>query len=149
MDGSSARPADTTMEPGIVAAGVYADGRRVSDIAIEEAGRWAKQEGHVVWIGLFEPSPELLRRVQVQLDLHPLAIEDAGKPHQRPKLEQYGDALFVVARTAPGCGRRHRLRRNPYLHWARLRRFRSSWRFDVVRRSPATVRGLPHRPRPR
>lgn len=100
MDGSSARPADTTMEPGIVAAGVYADGRRVSDIAIEEAGRWAKQEGHVVWIGLFEPSPELLRRVQVQLDLHPLAIEDAGKPHQRPKLEQYGDALFVVARTA-------------------------------------------------
>lgn len=100
MDGSSARLADTAIEPGVVAAGVYADGRRVSDIAIDEAGRWAKQEGHVVWIGLFEPSPELLRRVQVQLDLHPLAIEDAGKPHQRPKLERYGDALFVVARTA-------------------------------------------------
>jgi magnesium transporter len=38
--------------------------------------------------------------VQAQFDLHPLAIEDAGKPHQHPKLEQYGEALFIVARTA-------------------------------------------------
>ena len=61
---------------------------------------WAKRPGHVVWIGLHEPSYELLARVQSQLDLHDLAIEDAGKPHQRPKIEQYGDALFIVARTA-------------------------------------------------
>jgi magnesium transporter len=87
-------------EPGVVAASVYTGGRRIADIAIDEAGRWSKQKGHVVWIGLLEPSPELLERVQAQLDLHPLAIEDAGKPHQYPKLEQYGDALFIVARTA-------------------------------------------------
>ena len=87
-------------EPGVVAASVYAGGRRVSDISIEEAGQWSKKAGHVVWIGLLEPTPELLQRVQEQLDLHPLAIEDAGKAHQHPKLEQYGEALFIVARTA-------------------------------------------------
>lgn len=87
-------------EPGVVAASVYAGGKRVSDIAIDEAGYWSKQKGHVVWIGLLEPSNELLQRVQTQLGLHPLAIEDAEKAHQQPKLEQYGEALFIVARTA-------------------------------------------------
>ena len=38
--------------------------------------------------------------MQAQLRLHYLAIEDAGKAHQHPKIEQYGEALFVVARTA-------------------------------------------------
>ena len=87
-------------EPGVVAAGVYADGRRIADIGIDEARGWAQRAGHFVWIGLFEPSAELLQRVQQQFGLHPLAIEDAAKAHQRPKLEQYGDSLFVVARTA-------------------------------------------------
>jgi magnesium transporter len=87
-------------EPGVIAAGAYASGRRVADIAIEDAREWSRRPGHVVWIGLYEPSLELLARVQAQFDLHPLAIEDAGKPHQHPKLEQYGEALFIVARTA-------------------------------------------------
>jgi magnesium transporter len=87
-------------EPGVVAAAVYASGRRLADISVEEAGAWAKRPGHVVWIGLFEPSRDLLRRVQTQFGLHPLAIEDAEKAHQHPKLEQYGDSLFIVARTA-------------------------------------------------
>ena len=73
---------------------------RVADIAIDRAGDWARKEGHVVWIGLWEPDAELLQRVREQFGLHPLAIEDAEQAHQRPKLEQYGDALFVVARTA-------------------------------------------------
>ena len=46
------------------------------------------------------PEPALLKCVQEQFSLHPLAVEDATNAHQRPKLEQYGDALFVVARTA-------------------------------------------------
>ena len=87
-------------ESGVVASSVYANGRRVKDIPIEEAGEWSKQPGHVVWIGLLEPSPELLRRVQAQLGLHDLAIEDAAKAHQHPKIEQYGNLLFIVARTA-------------------------------------------------
>jgi magnesium transporter len=87
-------------DPGVVAASVYADGRRISDIPIEDAGVWSKKPHHVVWIGLHEPDKALLDRVAAQLDLHPLAIEDASKAHQHPKVEQYGDALFVVARTA-------------------------------------------------
>jgi magnesium transporter len=87
-------------EPGLVNSSVYANGRRVKEIAVDEAGEWARRPGHVVWIGLVEPSPELLARVQAQLGLHDLAIEDAGKAHQHPKIEQYGDALFIVARTA-------------------------------------------------
>src|SRR5215467_1425808 len=87
-------------EPGVVAASVYAGGRCISDIAIDEIGKWSKKPGHVVWIGLFEPSFELLSRIEAQLGLHYLAIEDAGKAHQHPKIEQYGDALFIVARTA-------------------------------------------------
>jgi magnesium transporter len=86
--------------PGVVNAGVYANGRRVADIAIDDAGEWARKEGHVVWIGLLEPDAELLDRVRIQFNLHQLAIEDAEHAHQRPKLEQYGDGLFVVARTA-------------------------------------------------
>jgi magnesium transporter len=96
----SARADDPGHEAGIVAASVYAHGKRVADVAIEAAGEWSKRPGHVVWIGLFEPSYDLLARVQAQFDLHPLAIEDAGKPHQHPKVELYGEALFIVARTA-------------------------------------------------
>src|ERR1044071_1867538 len=85
---------------GVVASAVYAGGRRVLEIPIEGAGEGSRKPGHVVWIGLHEPSLELLRRVQAEFGLHELAIEDALKAHQRPKVEQYGQSLFVVARTA-------------------------------------------------
>jgi magnesium transporter len=93
-------PAPSSSEPGVVAASVYSAGRRMADITIDDAGEWSKKPGHVVWIGLFEPGRELLARLQAQLGLHDLAIEDAGKAHQHPKIEQYGDSLFIVARTA-------------------------------------------------
>ena len=86
--------------PGVVMAAAYADGRRVADVDIGQAGEWARKDGHLVWIGLYEPSTELLAEIQGQFGLHPLAIEDAQSAHQRPKLERYGDCLFVVARTA-------------------------------------------------
>jgi magnesium transporter len=85
---------------GVVAAGAYVDGRRVANIAISEASSWRAKPGHVVWIGLHEPDMALLSAVQKQFDLHELAIEDASHAHQRPKIEQYGEALFIVARTA-------------------------------------------------
>jgi magnesium transporter len=88
------------MEPGVVASSVYKAGHRIADITVDEAEKWSRKEGHVVWIGLLEPSGELLKRVQQQFHLHDLAVEDAEHPHQRPKLERYGDALFIVARTA-------------------------------------------------
>src|SRR5829696_3269331 len=93
-------PASIETRPGVVASAAYAGGRRVAEIPIKEAGEWSRKPGHVVWIGLHEPDLDLLRQLQREFNLHELAIEDALKAHQRPKLEQYGDALFVVARTA-------------------------------------------------
>ena len=89
-----------TYQAGVVASSVYANGHRIADIPVSEAGAWAKKPGHIVWLGLLEPSDDLLETVRAQFDLHPLAIEDAAKAHQHPKVEQYGEALFVVARTA-------------------------------------------------
>jgi magnesium transporter len=86
-------------DQGLINCAAYGAGRRV-DIALEEAGRTARQENHFVWIGLYEPSEDLLRQVQQQFDLHDLAVEDAHSAHQRPKLEIYGDSLFLVLHTA-------------------------------------------------
>ncbi|PWC33209.1 magnesium/cobalt transporter CorA [Azospirillum sp. TSO35-2] len=84
----------------VVASAVYRDGRRVADVAITEAGAWAAKEGAFVWIGLWEPDEALLMEVKRQFGLHELAVEDALHAHQRPKIEVYGDSLFMVLRTA-------------------------------------------------
>jgi magnesium transporter len=86
--------------PGVVASAAYAGGKRVAEVPVEDVGEWSRKPGHLVWIGLHEPGLDLLRRLQAEFGLHELAIEDALKAHQRPKLELYGEALFVVARTA-------------------------------------------------
>ena len=59
-----------------------------------------KEEGTFVWVGLLEPDDQLMRKIQDEFRLHELAVEDAQKAHQRPKLEEYGDTLFVVLHTA-------------------------------------------------
>ena len=97
---SAVSPTESVSSEGVVAAGVYVDGRRVANIAIDEASSWRSRPGHVAWIGLHEPDMSLLKSVQRQFQLHDLAIEDANHAHQRPKIEQYGDGLFIVARTA-------------------------------------------------
>ena len=53
-----------------------------------------------MWIGLHEPTEEEFDSIRSEFDLHPLAVEDAIKAHQRPKLEVYGDLVFVVLKTA-------------------------------------------------
>ncbi len=85
---------------GVVACVAYAEGRRVGDIAIPDISEVLKQPGVFVWIGLHDPSPDLLREIQQEFGLHDLAVEDARVAHQRPKLEQYGDSIFVVLRPA-------------------------------------------------
>ena len=92
---------ETGIESGIIASSVYSAGKRVADIAIEEARRLgrpgrATSSGSACW----SRAASCCCRVQREFDLHDLAIEDAEHAHQRPKLEQYGDALFIVARTA-------------------------------------------------
>lgn len=83
----------------VVAAYVYRDGRRVREASLSDEGlKLAPDE--FVWIGLLEPDESELRRLQERFKLHPLAVEDALAAHQIPKVEVYGDELFVVARTA-------------------------------------------------
>jgi magnesium transporter len=84
----------------VVNCAAYAGGRRVADVEIEDISEVLKQEDCFIWVGLHEPGEALLRQVQQEFDLHDLAIEDAHSAHQRPKLERYGNALFVVLRTA-------------------------------------------------
>jgi magnesium transporter len=84
----------------VIDAAAYAGGRRVRDLAIDEVRSAFAQEEQFVWIGLYEPDQALLRDVQKQCGLHDLAIEDAYKAHQRPKLELYEDSIFIVLRTA-------------------------------------------------
>ena len=55
-------------EPGVVASCVYKSGEWIADIPVSEAGAWAKKPAHVVWLGLYEPSDDLLRRVQHEFE---------------------------------------------------------------------------------
>jgi magnesium transporter len=78
---------------------VYHRGRRVAEIDLEQAQTTNTGQGRFVWIGS-EPDEALLRTVQRRFGLHDLAVEDAHSGHQRPKLEIYGNSLFIVLRTA-------------------------------------------------
>jgi magnesium transporter len=84
----------------VVNCAAYAAGRRVGTFPLGEAGDALKNPNQFVWVGLYEPSAEVLEIVQRQFDLHDLAVEDARSAHQRPKLERYEGSLFVVLRTA-------------------------------------------------
>ncbi|MEJ7680366.1 MAG: CorA family divalent cation transporter [Segetibacter sp.] len=94
------------MQP-IVNSAAYSEGRRVANVDIEDISDVLQQEDKFVWIGLHEPDEELLRKVQQEFNLHDLAIEDAHNAHQRPKLESYGDTLFIVLRTAQMNSKQH------------------------------------------
>jgi magnesium transporter len=85
----------------IVDCAVYEKGRRrEGELAIEDAYEAALTPGAFVWIGLLEPTEAEFDSVRVEFNLHELAVEDAIEAHQRPKLEVYGDTLFVVLKTA-------------------------------------------------
>jgi len=93
----------------VINCAAYSKGRRVSNIQINEIGDVLKQSDRFVWIGLHEPDEHLLEQVQQEFGLHDLAIEDAHRAHQRPKLENYVDSLFIVLRTAQINGKEHRI----------------------------------------
>src|SRR2546430_5912419 len=85
----------------------YAEGSRVREVELEDTSEVLKEPNGFIWIGLFEPDEPLLRKVQEEFGLHELAIEDAHRAHQRPKLEEYGETLYVVLRTAQGDPQSH------------------------------------------
>jgi len=84
----------------IVDYAVYREGRRAAgEIPLEQTFEESRSDGAFAWIGLHEPTPEEFDAVSREFALHELAVEDAIKAHQRPKLEVYGDSLFLVLKT--------------------------------------------------
>jgi magnesium transporter len=104
-----APPSELAQSGQIIDCAAYAQGMRVAALSLDDIQQALSQPDTFVWLGLFEPSQELLQKVQQQFRLHDLAVEDAYAAHQRPKLEQYEDSLFVVLRTAQMSGPDHRL----------------------------------------
>ncbi len=84
----------------IVDCAVYVAGRREPPVDPADALTAAVERGGFVWLGLFEPTEAELGAIAERYGLHPLAVEDAVYAHQRPKLERYGDGLFMVLKTA-------------------------------------------------
>lgn len=80
--------------------GYGADGKRVGDLGLDEISDFLAQPEGFIWLGLVEPDEELLEKLQGKFGLHELAVEDAHTAHQRPKIEAYGDSLFIVVQTA-------------------------------------------------
>lgn len=77
----------------------YQDGKKLGDISVEAISEYIAKPNGFVWVGLLDPSPEELALMQKEFGLHELAVEDARNGHQRPKIEEYGDSLFVVVHT--------------------------------------------------
>lgn len=78
----------------------YRDGKRLGDVTLEDISDVIKEPNTFVWLGLHEHDPQILLRIQEEFGLHDLAIEDARNAHQRPKIEVYGESLFIVVKTA-------------------------------------------------
>ena len=93
-------PARREGEDVVVDCAVYVDGRRQAPVTPEDALGEAVAQGGFVWLGLYEPTEAELTSISARYGLHPLAVEDAVYAHQRPKLEHYDDALFMVLKTA-------------------------------------------------
>ncbi|MCX5600571.1 magnesium and cobalt transport protein CorA [Streptomyces phaeochromogenes] len=105
-DPPAPRPAPAEPAPAesgsVVQAALYRDGTRVANPATlaDTFRELREQPDGMAWIGLARPTEEEILSLAAEFDLHPLAVEDAMEAHQRPKLERYGETLFVVLRAA-------------------------------------------------
>ena len=82
----------------------YEEGRKLADIDKRDIRNYLQRPGCFVWVALRDATDEELAEMQDEFDLHPLAVEDARHGHQRPKIEEYGDLLFVVMNTVEVVG---------------------------------------------
>jgi magnesium transporter len=98
------RPEDVAapVEQTMVDAALYVEGKRIESpgSVAETARRLRETPDAMAWIGLFRPAATQFLPVAEEFGLHELAVEDAIVAHQRPKIERYGDTLFVVLRAA-------------------------------------------------
>jgi len=74
----------------------YENGAKLADIAVADISEHISRPGCFVWVALVDATPEELGEMQKEFGLHELAVEDAQHGHQRPKIEEYGNSLFVV-----------------------------------------------------
>jgi magnesium transporter len=74
----------------------YQNGRKLADIPVSEIHNHLGQPDTFVWVALKDPDAAELDEMQKQFGLHDLAVEDAHHGHQRPKIEEYGESLFVI-----------------------------------------------------
>lgn len=84
----------------VIAAYLYRNGQRVRPVSIDERPDCPADKSEFVWIGVADPTPEEMQTLARTYGLHPLAVEDAIKANQLPKVDIYDGQLFVVARTA-------------------------------------------------
>jgi magnesium transporter len=82
----------------------YQEGRKLADIDFREIHSYLARPGTFVWVALKDATEAELEQMREEFDLHPLAVEDASHGHQRPKIEEYGDQLFVVMHTVEVAG---------------------------------------------
>jgi len=80
----------------LIACSAYQDGKKIADLPIADISEYVGRPECFVWVALCDPTPEELEQMAEEFGLHPLAVEDARKGHQRPKIEEYDDSLFVV-----------------------------------------------------
>lgn len=80
------------------------DGTRLPDITVDQISDALMDTDTFVWVGVQEPNEVLLDKLQEEFGLHDLAVEDTQNAHQRPKIEVYGDSLFIVLHTAQFVG---------------------------------------------
>ena len=83
----------------VIAARVYREGRLLSEVDLSKPIPTLEKKEDFIWIGLHDPDAATIKTVQQHFGLHELAVEDALDPRHLPKMENYGDTLFVVART--------------------------------------------------
>lgn len=74
----------------------YQNGRKLADIPVHQIHLFVNETDCFVWVALKDPEPAELEALQKEFGLHELAVEDAQHGHQRPKIEEYGQSLFVV-----------------------------------------------------
>lgn len=85
----------------IVDNAIYVHGKRVlHPESLSATFEGLKSCGGMCWLGLYRPDEHEMQEVAAELGLHELAVEDTLSGHQRPKVEHYGDHLFLVLRPA-------------------------------------------------
>jgi magnesium transporter len=80
----------------LVSCAAYQNGKKIADIAESEIHDYVARPDTFVWVALRDPDRTKLDEMKQAFGLHALAVEDARHGHQRPKIEEYGDSVFVV-----------------------------------------------------